>query len=252
MRIIIIAMFVLARCGCEIIDTGNRGVKTTYGEIQGEALNEGLHFYNPFTSQIKEISVREEKVEGQTSCFTRDTQKVNIDYAVTFYPDPLKIHLIWKQYGDEWEKKVIVPVILSSLKDKVGQIIADDLVSKREEARNRIFEELAGQMVHRNVFITRIDLTNLDFDDAYEHAVEAKVVAIQKAAEAKNKTVEIQEQSKQKIISAEAEARSMTIRSQALQQNKGLVEYEAVQKWNGVLPQYMMGGSVPFINLDKK
>ena len=31
--------------------------------------------------------------------------------------------------------------------------------------------------------------------------------------------------------------------------NKNLVEYEAVQKWDGKLPQYMMGNSVPFVNL---
>lgn len=33
--------------------------------------------------------------------------------------------------------------------------------------------------------------------------------------------------------------------------NKALVEYEAVLKWNGELPQYMMGNSVPFINVSK-
>lgn len=41
----------------------------------------------------------------------------------------------------------------------------------------------------------------------------------------------------------------MSIRANALTQNKALVEYEAVQKWNGILPQYMMGNSVPFVNL---
>jgi hypothetical protein len=44
----------------------------------------------------------------------------------------------------------------------------------------------------------------------------------------------------------------MTIRSQALAQNRGLVEYEAVQKWNGILPVYMMGDAVPFLNLNAR
>ena len=44
----------------------------------------------------------------------------------------------------------------------------------------------------------------------------------------------------------------MQIRSQALAQNRGLVEYEAVQKWDGVLPVYMMGDAVPFINMTPK
>ena len=52
--------------------------------------------------------------------------------------------------------------------------------------------------------------------------------------------------------SAEAEAKSMAIRANALSKNKALVEYEAVQKWNGILPQYMMGESIPFINLNNR
>ena len=41
----------------------------------------------------------------------------------------------------------------------------------------------------------------------------------------------------------------MAIRAQALSQNKSLVQYEAVQKWDGKMPQYMLGNSVPFINV---
>jgi hypothetical protein len=29
------------------------------------------------------------------------------------------------------------------------------------------------------------------------------------------------------------------------------VNYEAVQKWDGKLPEYMLGNSVPFIDLTK-
>ena len=79
-----------------------------------------------------------------------------------------------------------------------------------------------------------------------------KVTAEQEALKAKNKTVQVEEEAKQKLISAEAEAKSMRIRATALTQNKALVEYEAVQKWDGKLPEYMMGGSIPFINMPIK
>lgn len=41
----------------------------------------------------------------------------------------------------------------------------------------------------------------------------------------------------------------MEIKAEVLAKNKGLTEYEAVQKWDGHLPQYMLGNSVPMINL---
>ena len=44
----------------------------------------------------------------------------------------------------------------------------------------------------------------------------------------------------------------MEIKSEALSKNKGLTEYEAVQRWDGRLPQYMLGNSVPFVNLGGK
>ena len=77
------------------------------------------------------------------------------------------------------------------------------------------------------------------------------MIAQQKAIEEQNRTKQIEEQARQKVLSAEAEAKSMQIRAEALEQNAKLVEWEAVQKWNGVLPQYMLGsGTTPFINLN--
>ncbi len=246
-RISLLALLVCG--GCEIVDTGSRGIRIEFGKVVGEPLTEGLYFYNPFTASIKEISVQEEKIEGKTSCFTKDNQNVLINFALTFYPDPSKIGEIYKQFGWTWQEKIIQPAVLGSIKDATGKYIADDLVGKREEAKNAIFKELEEALKTRNVIATRLDLTNLDFDDAYEHAVEEKVVAVQHALQAKNKTVQIKEEAAQKIMSAQAEAESMKIRSQALSQNKSLVEYEAVQKWNGVMPTYMMGNSMPFVNI---
>ena len=63
---------------------------------------------------------------------------------------------------------------------------------------------------------------------------------------------EIEEQAKQKVMAAEAEAKSMAIRSEALSKNQNLVAYEAVQKWNGVLPVNIYGSApIPFINAVK-
>ena len=90
---------------------------------------------------------------------------------------------------------------------------------------------------------------NTDYSDAFEKAIEDKVIAEQKAQEAVNNTKRITEEANQQVISAKAEAEAMEIKSEALSKNKGLTEYEAVQKWDGKLPQYMLGNSVPFINL---
>ena len=238
-------------CGFEVVDTGRRGIKVEFGKVMGEPLPEGLHFYNPFTSDIVEIDVREQKVQEQTECFTKDTQHVSLTYAVTFYPDPSKIHQIYQQFGEEWESKIVQQKVLGSIKDTVGQYIADDLVAQREVAKKAAEKELVENLRARDVIVTSLDFVNLDFDDAYEKAVEQKVVAMQEAAKARNKTVEVEEKAKQQIRIAQAEAESMRIKTEALSKSKGLVEYEAIQKWNGQLPAYMFGNTVPMINIEK-
>lgn len=249
--LLLILALITSACGFEVVDTGHRGLRTTFGEIVSKPLPEGLYFYNPFTSNLIEIDVREVKLEDQTLAFTRDTQNVQMSYAVTYYPNPDKVDYIYKQFGWDWDTKIIKPAVLGSIKDVVGQYIADDLVGKREQAKSAAQKELTASLAGRDIIVTRLDFTNLDFDDAYEKAVEEKVVAIQNAAKSKNITVQIQEEARQKVETAKADAESMRIKTQALSQSKGLVQYEAIQKWNGQLPTYMFGSSVPMINLDK-
>lgn len=247
---LLVCVGLLTGCGVEQVDEGFRGIKTRFGSVAGQPLEPGLHFYNPVTSSIFEMEVREQKVEGVTDAFTRDTQRVTVAYALTFYPDPAKIGQVYSQFGKHWQEKVVNQAILGSIKDVIGQYIADDLVSKREAAKGAAQAELKASLAGRDMVVTRLDFTNLDFDDGYERAVEQKVVAIQKAAEAKNRTVEIEEKAKQTVAAAEADATAMRIKSNALAQNKGLVQYEAIQKWDGKLPEIMLGNTTPIINLD--
>ncbi len=252
MLLILSLNLLLTACGFEIVDTGYRGVETRLGAIQGEPLPEGLHFYNPFTSSITEYSVRQEKWEETTSIFTRDTQNVTVKFAVVYYADPKHVHTLFRDVGrlDALTDKVIKPVVLGSIKDAIGEVIADELVMKRELVTKAALKEVVNNLATKNVIVTDLQFVNLDFDDAYEQAVEQKVVAIQQAQKAKNETVRITEEALQTVKTAEAQATAMRIQSQALAQNKGLVEYEIAKKWDGKLPQYMFGSSTPLLNLN--
>jgi prohibitin 2 len=248
--LLVLALFVSA--GFEIVNTGHRGVKTRFGKVTGDSLPEGLYFYNPLTSNIIEMDVREQKWQSNSNSYTKDVQNVKVDFAVNYHPDPSQMHVLYEKIGRDWDKKVLPQIIMGKIKEVIGKYEAVKLVSDREKATFAIKESIEKALLEKSVVLKNFEITDLNFNDLFENAVEAKVVAIQQAEEAKNKTVRVQEEANQKIISAKAEAQSMRIRSEALKKNKGLVEYEAVQKWNGILPQYMMGKSVPFLNLSTK
>lgn len=253
MKYLLLAAMVLglSSCGFEIVDPGYRGIETNLGKVVGQPLEEGLHFYNPFTSDIKEFNVRQDTWSQKTSIFTKDTQRVDVEFTITFAADPKHVTSIYLDYGREEAliEKVIKPVTLGSIKDAIGLVIADELVSKRELVTKNALKEVMDNLAEKHVIVSDLQFTNLDFDDAYEQAVEQKVVATQQAQKAKNETVRIQEEAKQTVATAQAEAEAMKIKSAALAQNKGLVQFEIAKKWDGKLPTMMMGNSIPLLDL---
>lgn len=244
--------FLLQSCGWEVIDTGHRGIFTNYGKVDHKnVLKEGFHTYNPISLSLHEIDVRTLKMEGVLNAYSKDSQTISIKYAFNLSPKDDSVSMLFEKYGERFSEKVVPQRVESKIKNIVGQYEAMQIISKRAEITTAMEKYLSDALSTEGFTFSGLELVDINFDSAFENAVKEKMVATQEALKAENETVKIREESKQKVIQAQAEAESMRIRSQALSQNKNLVEYEAVQKWNGVLPVYMMGSSTPFINLGK-
>ena len=254
LAITIIAILVvsIAGCGIKVVDTGHRGIETRFGKVVSESLPEGFYWFNPLTSAVVEIDTRIQRSDGETDTYTRDVQQAAIKYTLNYRLQQNAAHLMYRDIGRDWEQKLIPQVVLGTLKEVVGKWDAVDLISNRDKAANTAFESIRDNLAKYNVEISRFEITDISYTKEFENSVEQKVIAQQKAIEEQNRTKQIEEQARQKVLSAEAEAKSMQIRAEALEQNAKLVEWEAVQKWNGVLPQYMMGGATPFINVTPK
>ncbi len=250
--VVLILIALVGSFGIKIIDTGHRGVKAVFGKVEEVSLPEGIYFFNPLTTNIIQMDVRETKMERSTDAYTKDVQNVKISFAINYHPDPSQMHMLFKTVGVNWDEKLVPQIVLGRVKEVIGRYEAVQLISSREDAIAEIYSGIENALKAKMIYLRNFQVTNVNFNSAFESAVEAKVVAIQQAEEAKNKTVKIKEEAEQKIISAQAEAESMRIRSQALERNKGLVDYEAVQKWDGKLPEIMMGGdATPFVNLNR-
>ncbi len=247
--ILLLPLLLLSACGFEIVDTGHRGVETNMGKVVSESLPEGLYFYNPLTSNIVEMDVRTQKWRDETQAYTKDVQQATITVVVNYNLDKSKVHLMYQDVGENWQDTLVPQAVYASVKSVIGKWDAVDLIANRDKATAQVLAELQSTLDSKYVTITSIQLANVDYNDEFEKAVEAKVTAIQRASESENKTKQVSEEAKQKVITAKAEAEAMKIKSEALSQNQNLVQYEAVLKWNGVLPQYVLGESTPFINL---
>ena len=235
-----------------MVGPGERGIKIKLGEVQPEVYGEGLHTIFSFIQTFKTMDIKTQKCTFKTSVYTKDIQQAGISYAIIYNVQPNNVNRLFQEVGLDYANKIIVPVVEGTIKDIIGKWNAQDLIANREKSTEEILIKLQRQLSGKYVDVTDFQITDINYSNSFEKAIEEKVTAEQEALKAKNKTVQIEEEAKQKVIAAEAEAKSMEIRAQALSQNKSLVQYEAVQKWDGTLPRCMFGNSVPFINMSLK
>ena len=234
------------------ISPGYRGVLITLGKVSQHSYINGVGFKWPFVSSMIKMDVRTRKMTDKTSTYTSDIQTADLEYTFTYDLNPENIHILYEKVGLDNEAMAILPCLNDVLKDVCGKWQAQELVANRDKARVDVVAGLQERLDRRFFQNITFQFINIDYSDKFEGAIEDKVIAEQKAQEAVNNTKRIKEEAEQKLISAKAEAEAMEIKSEALSKNKGLTEYEAVQRWDGRLPQYMLGNSVPFVNLGGK
>jgi prohibitin 2 len=238
----------LAACGQ--VDTGHRGVFVNFGHPT-EVVGEGLHWYNPWSYDLDQVDVRQIKWESTTETYTKDVQQATIRFALTYHLDPARVLNVYANVGKDWAATMVPQVVEQNIKNVVGRARAvEDAINNRGVVSDAIDKGITAQLRAKGIIVDGFQINDISFTKNFEEAVERKQVAVQNAETAKNTTVQIQEQANQRVIAANADAEAMKIKTAALAGNAKLVEYEAVQKWNGQLPQYMLGnGATPFVKV---
>lgn len=233
---------------CTTVEPGERGIKVIWGKADNTLMYEGFYFYNPISTDIVKLSVREERISEDNSTFSYDIQEVNIKYSLNIYPRDSKLIDIFVHFGKGYKDKIITPISYGIIKEIIGKYSAVEIINKRNEITDKIQEKLKNELDKKDIILNGFEITDVEFRAEFKKSVEDKVIAIQKAEEAKNNTIRIKEEASQKVISAEAEAKALLIKSRAISVNKNLIEYEAIKKWDGKLPQ-VVGNNTPFINI---
>jgi regulator of protease activity HflC (stomatin/prohibitin superfamily) len=248
--IIVLLGIILLTCSMYSIKSTERGVLSTFGKISETVIEPGFHVKWPFIQSIKKVNIQQKKFDGKENSYTRDVQTSEVDYTVNY--DLIQGHVsnLIKNVGDEYHERIVVPYIRTAIKEAFGNHAATEIVENRDAVRVEIEEKLRATLDSSYFRNIHLQLTDIDFDDAFENSIKEKQVAEQQALKAKNVTIQVEEQAKQTKIRAEAEAEAIRIKANALERNPKIVNYEAIQKWDGKLPTMMMGNTVPFINLN--
>jgi regulator of protease activity HflC (stomatin/prohibitin superfamily) len=239
-------------CGISTVDTGHRGVQTRFGKVISDSLPEGIYFYNPLTTRLVTMDTRVLKWDGVTEAYTKDVQEAKTRFTLNYRLRAQDAHIIFQNVGIDWSEKLVPQIVLGTIKEVIGQWDAVDLIANRQKAGAQAAAAITANLAEKSIDVTRFEITDLEYSPEFNKAVEDKVIAQQRAIEETNRTEQVKQVAAQKVISAKAEAESMQIRAQALEANPKLVEWEAVQKWDGKLPVQMFGNTVPFVQVGKQ
>jgi regulator of protease activity HflC (stomatin/prohibitin superfamily) len=234
-----------------VISAGHQGVQVTLGEVNMKTLNEGLHFVNPI-SNVSEVSVRVTKAElPNANAGTKDLQIVHTNIVVNYRLDGSKVAHVYKEFGLELEDKILMPAVNEAFKATTAHYNSEELVTKRDEVSRAIHQALQDKVAKYGLMVSEISLVNFGFSAQYQAAIEQKVIASQKKLKAEQDLARIQVEAEQAIAKAKGDAEAIRIQSQAItsQGGKDYVQLQAIGKWDGKLPTYMMGNATPMINI---
>lgn len=233
------------------IGKGERGVK--FSKITGNVstLGQGLYFKLPIFEYVTKMDVQVQKDEVVASAASKDLQTVTARVAVNFKLDPEYVAQLSQDVGSQYKERLIDPAVQEVVKAVTAKYTAEELITKREEVREGIKIGLTEKLKTHHILVDQFNIVDFDFSASFNAAIEAKVTAEQNALASKNKLEQVKYEAEQRVTEAKAEAEAIRIQAQAITQQGGAeyVNLKAVEKWNGVLPQYQLSNTTPFLNI---
>lgn len=246
--IILVILLIVAFVSITIVPAGNKGVLLNMGAVSGKVLDEGLNFHIPFFQQVEVIDVRMQKYEvSENSSASKDLQTITTAIAVNYRIDSSKVNELYKNIGMSYESTVISPAIAECLKAVTAQYTAEELITKRAEVSDVMKEFLQKKLNDKYIFVDSFNVTNFEFSQAFNNAIEEKQIAEQNALKAQYDLTRIETEAKQAVVQAQGEAESMKIKNEQITQN--IIMLEFIQKWDGKLPYYMGGDADLFLGM---
>lgn len=250
---VLISVFLLINL--RIVQPYERAVMTSMGQIQsvaGPGIN--LTFW-PFTERHT-YNVKNQVLlfnGGKVmSAATKDLQDAKLSVAVNFHVDSASLKDIYLNFGYGYVENIVEPAVLDGVKSASSQFTAEELITKRQEfvtAAEKLISQKMGKIF---MVLDKVAITNVQFSDSFNSAIEAKVRTQQQAEQAKNELKKTEYESQQKITRSKAEAETIRIQAEAIQSQGGAeyVNLKAVEKWDGKLPvTFVPGSALPFLNI---
>lgn len=242
--IVVIFVIIAALSAFVIVPAGHTGVSTSFGAVDNKVMAEGLNFKIPFVQNVIQVDNRVTKVEVPFTTASKDLQTVTGSVSVNYRISPDSSALVYKNFGLSVQETLVVPAIPECIKAVTAQYSAEELITERQTVSVKIKEAISEKIQSYGLYIEVLNMTDFNFSDEFNNAIEAKQTAQQNALKAEQDLVRIKIEAQQKIEQARAEAESYKLKNQEITDNTLMNDW--IEKWDGKLPQVASDGSYVF------
>lgn len=250
--------FALIPFSIHTVNTGEIAVVKHLGEAK-TVRTAGTYFDFWITESYQKYDAKVQNIDIVTSAYSSDAQTMDISMTLQYQIMSDHVMEIANQYGSlDILQNRLQSIAVEKSKTVLSSHKAMDIISNRSEMSPAVEKEIKNAIDESYfVNVTAVVLTNIDFSDAFELAVEEKMIAEQtklKAAyENETKLAQVEAEAKAKITAAEADAKAKTIAAEAEKTANELLEKSItdkilqksyLDKWDGKLPNVISDGEL--------
>ena len=249
-------VFILIPFSIHTVDTGEVAVVKYFGEAI-DVESPGTYFDFWITKNYTTFDTKTQTLQLDAATYSSDAQTMNVQMTVQYRIHADSAIKIAEQYGtiDTLQAR-IEAIVAEKTKATLSSHKAMDIIANRA-SMSPLVEEAVRNAIDEKFYVSiqTVSITNIDFSDAFEKAVEEKMVAEQEQLKANY-------QNETKIAKATADAEAKKISAQAEKEANELLQKSLtdeilqemwIEKWDGKLPSTVAGesGSMIMISSSK-
>ena len=207
--VLLVIAFILVPFSFHTVNTGEVAVVKTLGEAK-DVRTAGTHFDFWITKTYVRYDTKVQNVDIVTSAYSSDAQTMDVAMTLQYQIIEGNVLDIVKEYGtlDVLQNR-IQSIAIEKTKSVLSSYKAMDIIKDRASMSPIVEQEIKAAIGDKYfVNVSAIVLTNIDFSDAFEKAVEDKMIAEQ------NK-IKAEYDNEAKVNAAEAQAKADKAAAQA-------------------------------------
>jgi len=212
---LIVAMFVMLilQSGCVVIEDGEVGVSKSFGTIDDDPLQQGIHVRVPVARTIETWNVKLQELKETAQVPSSEGLIVGLDTSLLFRVVAERAPDIRKTVGQDYMQVLVVPYFRNAVRDVVSGYQVKNIYSEtgRKQIAAKIKEFLTANLEPRGIRVEDVLLRDVKLPDRFRESIEAKLTAEQQVQQKQFMLEQARKDAEIEVARAEGAAKAQEI-----------------------------------------